>query len=72
MSIVTAILAEIPLAVLLALISTRLLKASMRAARGLEPNAALPSAWIIPLITSADRHQSSAGSFRSLVPMRQR
>jgi hypothetical protein len=71
-SIVTAMLVEIPLAVLLALISTRLLQASMRVARGLEPNAALHSVWITPLITSADRPQIPARSVRSSVRMRQR
>jgi hypothetical protein len=65
-SIATATLAELPLAVLLALISIRLLQANAQVARGLEPNAALPSVWRTPLINSrwADppEHSKSAAA----------
>ena len=63
-SIATAMLAELPLAMLLALISIRLLQANAQVARGLEPNAALPSVWRTPLISArwADppKHSTSA------------
>lgn len=71
-SIATALFAELPLAVLLGLISSRLLRAAMRAARGLEPDAACQSVWLTPLITSETRLQIPAGSVRSSRSMRQR
>jgi hypothetical protein len=68
-SIATAILAELPLAVLLAVISIRLQQANAQVARGLEPSAALQSVWRTPLINSrwADppEHTTSAAASRA-------
>jgi uncharacterized membrane protein len=50
-STVTAVFGEIPIAVVLATISTRLLRASMRSSQAPEVNAPVRSLWRAPLIT---------------------
>jgi hypothetical protein len=51
-SIALAFAAELPLAILLGLLGVRLLYASVRVARGLEPTARVEPLWRAPLLTS--------------------
>ncbi|HWE68845.1 MAG TPA: hypothetical protein VG205_00710 [Acidimicrobiales bacterium] len=53
-SVATAVVAEVPIAILLGVISVRLQQAGVRVARGSGPEAVPPRLWRTPLITSAD------------------
>jgi hypothetical protein len=53
-SIATAVFGELPIAVLLGVISLRLLHANVRAARGGEPGSVSQPLWRTPLITAAE------------------
>jgi hypothetical protein len=61
----SALLAEMPLAVMLSLVSVRCSRISTRMAGGLEPNAPISPSWRTPLITfptmSEHAHSASAG-----------
>jgi hypothetical protein len=65
-SLATALLAEVPIAVLLLLISVRQLHDSVRVARGLEPDEPIEPLWRTHLITVADSPEG-AGQFQQLV-----
>jgi hypothetical protein len=58
-STVTALFGEIPIAIVLAAGSTRLLRTSMRTSVGSGANAPVGSLWRTPLITGVDRSASS-------------
>jgi len=53
-STASALVAELPLAVMLGLLSVRTQRLSARLARGLEPNAPISPLWRTPLFTSVD------------------
>jgi hypothetical protein len=53
-STITALFGEIPIAIVLAAMSTRLLRASMRVSEGSEINSPVRSLWRTPLITGVD------------------
>jgi hypothetical protein len=53
-SVATAVVAEVPIAILLGVISVRLQQAGVQVARGSGPEAVAPRLWRTPLITSAD------------------
>jgi hypothetical protein len=65
-SLATALVAEVPLAVLLLLISIRQLHDSVRVARGLEPDEPIAPLWRTHLITVADSPDGAA-QFRQVV-----
>jgi hypothetical protein len=65
-SLATALLAEVPLAVLLLVISVRQLHDSVRVARGLEPDEPIAPLWRTHLITVTDSPEGP-GQFRQLV-----
>jgi hypothetical protein len=54
MSIATAVLGEVPIAILLGVISVRLVHTGVRVARGVEPGAGRQPLWRTPLVTSAE------------------
>jgi hypothetical protein len=54
LSIATAVFAEVPIAILLGVISVRLQHASVRVARRVESHTAFQPLWRTPLITSAE------------------
>jgi hypothetical protein len=68
-SILMALFAELPLGILLCLISIRCLVANLRAVRGMQPNASVPSLWRTPLFTRAN---SPVGAACQLYPTEQR
>lgn len=53
-SVATAVVAEVPIAILLGFISVRLQQAGVRVARGSGPDAGAQPLWRTPLITAAD------------------
>ena len=65
-SLAAALFAEVPIAVLLMLISVRQLHDSVRVARGLEPNEPIEPLWRTHLITVADSPEG-VGQFQQLV-----
>jgi hypothetical protein len=60
-STATALFGEIPLAVLLAAISTRLLRATMRIDQGADVHPPVRSLWRAPLITVTNEQSSGVG-----------